>query len=250
MLKSYKQVIKQKPVLGLDITSRSIKIAELRLRGKTLNLLNIGEIDLPLSAHIGGVIRQPEEVAKKIKELRQGFKNRKTKNAICSIPDDKVFLQTITMPSLPLNKLKQAIEYKLPSLLPIQPADAYWDWAIVKENKQSKELTILIAASEKLTIDSYLETCRLAEINPVILEPSQISALRVIKGPDLKTAPENLFLLNIEGSLTKASLVANGIIQYTSTYHFGLNQIEKLFGEKYNLRGQAEWEANSAIYIQ
>lgn len=239
----YQQIIKQEKSFGLDISSNTIKALELKIQGKSLSLVNISQTSIPMSAYIAGVIRQPEIVADNIRKMiaEKSPKGFDTTKVICSLPDDKTYQHIIQIPQLPPNKMEAALILKIPTVIPMPMDTIYWDWSIVDVNSQTHECKVLIVAVEKETLDSFVHTLQLAGLEPIAFETSQTAALRVIKGKDFqKTNTKVWCLINIGKSMTLISLVIKGSLEYTTSVHFGTNQLSKIFGEYYKLTNEDE----------
>ncbi len=214
--------------LGVDISTSSVKVAEIIKTRKGLVLKGFTEEKIPVSALVGGVIRQSDNVVNALEACLNKFPNKKGKKnyAVCTIPDDKIYMQEGVFPDLSHDKLKEAIQFKIQTFIPLPIEEVYWDFLVTSENKDGT-LNVLISAAAKETVDSYYDAVRRAGFIPLAFEGSSMSAMRLIN----YTQKEDALLLDIGKTQTTVALSEGNAIKFTSTVHIGLNQIIKAYDE-------------------
>jgi type IV pilus assembly protein PilM len=218
--------------VGVDISTSSVKVGEIMKARKGLVLKNFAEEKIPVSALVAGVIRQPVLVEEALKTALASFKykRREKRYAVCTIPDDKVYVQEGTFPKLPDMKLREAIQFKIQSFIPLPLTEVYWDYEIISENKDNT-LSVAISAAAKETVDSYYDVLRKADLVPVAFESSSMSSLRLIS----QTDKQDMILVDIGKTQSTVSLAQNGVVTFNSTVHIGLNQIIKEYDEIFSI---------------
>lgn len=219
--------------IGVDIATSSVKVAEVVKTRKGLVLKNYAETTIPVSALVAGVIRQPDNVREALQKCLDRFGVRKGKKqyAVCTIPDDKVYTQEGEFPNLIYEKLKEAIQFKIQTFIPLPLTEVYWDFQIISHNKNTNTVKVIIAAAAKETVDSYYGVIKSVGLIPISFESSSMSSLRLIP----KSDTEDSILLDIGKTQTTISLANSNVITFNSTIHTGLNQVIKEYGEFFNV---------------
>lgn len=219
-------------IIGVDISTSSVKIAEIRKGRKNFVLKSFAEEKIPVSALVAGVIRQPETVKDALEKCLTEINanTRKKRYVVCTIPDDKVFIQQAVFPKLDHDKLKEAIQFKIQSFIPLPLTDVYWDFQVLSENKD-QTVNVIISAAGRETIDSYYNVIRSVGLIPISFESSTSAALRILL-PDDENA---VILLDIGRTQTVISLAHEGVIIFSTTAHIGLNQIIKAYDDVFQV---------------
>ena len=124
-------------VLGIDIGTASIKIAELKREGEgKFRLVNYAVLEMGLSVDASerrglSFDLQDEDLAKKIKLLRAeaGFV---ADAAVMSLPVFSTFVTVMTMPPLSEKELAGAIPLQAREYIPIPISEVVLDWKIIR----------------------------------------------------------------------------------------------------------------------
>ena len=212
--------------LGVDISTSSVKVARIAKSRKGLTLSAYAEEKIPVSALVAGVIRQPSNVQKALTACLANIKYKHGEKgyAVCTIPDDKVYTQETTFPELPIDKLKEAIEFKIQSFIPLPIQQVYWDFQVIAHNTD-KTVSVIIAAASKETVDSYYAVVKAAGLTPLAFESSSTTAMRATR------QDASVILIDVGKTQTTISLAERGAIKLSSTTHIGLNQLIKEYDD-------------------
>ncbi len=230
-----KNIIKREEVFGIDISSGSVKVAEFKKKKDHYTLVNIGEEELPASTFIAGIIRQPDAVIEKLKIIisKKNPKKIKTHFAVVILPDDQIYSQIVKIPKVEFKKIEKAIQFQLPTLIPMKEEEIYWTYDVLSEDDQNYE--VIVTAVAKESADSFTETLKLAKIVPLMFESRAQSALRAIT---LNTENDDYLLLDMGKSITNIAINKKDAIQFSTSFYFGLNQITKTVGEYLKLNDE------------
>lgn len=177
---------------GINISDSSLKIAHIKNRNRGLILSSINEIELENGIVEDGIIIKEEKLAELIKLSCETAVGKKitTKYVIASLPEEKSFLQIIQMPNMAPDELKVAIELEVENYIPLPINDVYLDYEVlptIKKYINHKE--ILISASPKKLVDTYVSCFKKAGLIPLALELESSAIARAIikKGNKLPT---------------------------------------------------------------
>jgi Tfp pilus assembly protein PilN len=73
------------------------------------------------------------------------------------LPAEMVIQRVIRLPSAAKENLAKALEYELPKYIPLAPEDIYFRYQILDEDRNEKQLTILVAAVKRKDLAPLIE---------------------------------------------------------------------------------------------
>jgi len=143
--------------IGLDISTGSIKVAEVNITKREPILQNLAIIMLPEGAVRDGEIDNIETVSTYLRELWK--QNRLTKRkVVLGIANQKVIVRPMDLPYMPEDELESAVKYQVQEFIPIPIDDAIVDYEVVDEymtGEEERMQTILLAAAHREMITSF-----------------------------------------------------------------------------------------------
>lgn len=165
---------------GLDIGSKSVKLAECKLikniRGhRFLTLVALNEIPLPEDIIIGGEIKNPPVVVQAIKKCVKTAKGNflSTRTVIASLPESRCYFKIIQAPKNSINNndfaCKLASKY-----FPIDADGVYCDWQLIGKTRAA------IGAASKNIVDSYTDIIEQAGLIPLAVEIESTATARAL----------------------------------------------------------------------
>lgn len=204
---------------GLHITDSIIKVAELVPVDNTFTPIAYGEVAIPPGIVVDGFINDAEVLAGYINKLKQQLAWGKltTDFVVCSLPESRVFLKVITIPHFPRKQLDEAISWEAQSLIPLPVEQAYFETQIIKTKE--KEVDVLVAATDKKLVDSYVSTLTLAKLTPISIDLECNAVGRAIVEQNInKTALE----IHVGDKTTTLSVFRGGKLLFSNTIPHGL----------------------------
>ena len=175
------------PLIGLDVSTSSVKLVELgQDRSGNLTLERCG-IELLESGWVSdGNIEKFDEVAEAMRRVvrRSGSK---TKNVALALPGAAVITKKISLPaSLKDAELEMQVEAEATQYIPFPLAEVSLDFCVLGPSANSSEFVdILLAASRKEKVSDRQGLAEAAGLNPVIMDvesyASRQAASRVIE---------------------------------------------------------------------
>ncbi|MCG8470524.1 MAG: pilus assembly protein PilM [Desulfobacterales bacterium] len=200
---------KKDQLIGLDIGSSSIKVAEV-IDGKTGYLLKrFGVYDMPTGAIEEGVIRDPEEVAETLREALRAY-NIKTPNAAISIGGYSVVVKKINVQSMAEEALQSTIHFEAEQYIPFDISDVNLDFQILGESEHNpNQMSVLLVAAKKEMISDYVNVLEMAGLNPCIVDVDAFALQNIYElgymGDESETTGEE-FVALIDVGASKTSL--------------------------------------------
>ena len=172
-------VFSRNKVFGIDFNNASLKIMQIGKKRGQDNVLGWNEKKLSSEIIESFEIVKPDVfqniLQNTIKEARGKIKGNQ---AIVSIPENKVFVRIITIPTMEEKEAREAVKWEAESNIPISIEEVYFDWQIIK--REEEKMKVLLAASPKKIIDNYLDVLGEAGIEVVACEAESVATGRSV----------------------------------------------------------------------
>ena len=200
-------------LFGLDIGVSSIKAVQLASNGKTKKLSALGTIPTPVGGFLSSETASISTVAETIKKL---FKDSKitTKNVNISLPESKIFTRVIEMPLISEDELNSAITWEAEQYIPMALEDVNMDWQVINRPKDpgsNQKMSVLLSASPKKLIESYMRLSDKADLNLVSLEPETLAVVRSFS--DLGVSSPTSLVLDMGSEETNLIIIKDGYMR-------------------------------------
>jgi len=227
------------PLLGIDISSSSVKLVELgRLRTGELVLEHCAIEPLESGWISDGNIEKFDEVAEALRRLLRKS-GTKTKNVAMALPASAVITKKIILPGgLPDKELEAQVESEANQYIPFSLDEVSLDFCVIGPNANAPgDIDVLIAASRKEKVSDRQGLAEAAGLKPVIMDvesyASRMAAGRVIaklpnEGQDLLVA-----LFEVGALTTSMQVLRNEEVLYERDQNFGGAQLTQLLVRQY-----------------
>lgn len=217
---------------GLDISDRNLRLIQLKKKGKKFAIQLYNEIKLPPDCISGGEVKDAKIFLNSLNKLIKTKHGRgKLRDEVVSVlPEDKTFLKVINIPVVGKDKIKSTIAEVLPQHMPLNIEDIYFDWQIIQTTEQNQ--TVLIGASPKNIVDSYVQILSESNLMPTALEIESAAIARVLIDPADKN-PQ--IIIDIGANRTGLFLYDSGTIKFTVTLPISGNNITQLIADTLEL---------------
>lgn len=213
-------------VLGVDIGSASIKIAELTGRGGHFRLENYGILETkdylenPSKALQTSSLRiVDKDVAALIKALIKETGMR-ARIAIFSLPAFSVFITPLEMPVLSPEETERAVMFQSRQFIPLPPSQVSIDWTKIGEyenDRGQKFQRILLIGVPNELLETYKRVAKMAGLRLVFLELDSFALLRGF----LKDDNQTTLVVDIGALETTVTIADNGILQFSGVSDHG-----------------------------
>lgn len=177
---------------GLDINDLSLKIIKLKRKRKgfSLDSFNFAKIEPGIIEE--GVIKNEDALSKIIKTACKNVEGKKlnTKYVVASLPEEKSFLQIIQMPKMKEEELKTAIFFEAENYIPLPISEVYLDFQVIAPIKNHLDhLNVLIVATPKKIVNSYVSCLKKAGLIPLALEVETEAIARALVKNETSASP-------------------------------------------------------------
>ncbi len=201
---------------GLDINDLSLKIIKLKKKRSGFALASFNEARVAPNIIEEGMIKDEAALVKIIKTACRSVKGKKlkTKYVVASLPEEKSFLQVIQMPKMEDDELEMAVPLEAENYIPMPIGEVYLDFQVISPIKDYlNHLEVLIVATPKKIVDSYISCFRKAGLEPLAFEiESQAVARALVKNG---TSSSLLILIDLGENNTNFVVYSGNSIRFT-----------------------------------
>ncbi len=207
------------PAVAIDIGNNFLRYLELNDNKKGIQIKSFGELPIPESVIKDGDILNREKLILLFKQVRQNVTNNLVK---VSIPEDKNYIFNIKIPKVKDREIRQILEFKIEENVPLRLDESLFEYEVVPEMSNNKELLLNVTVVPKKVIEEYTDIIKTSGFFPVSFEvESKMVCESVVPQNDKNT----FMIVNIKDDSTILSIVSNNIVVLTSTISIGSNAI-------------------------
>lgn len=203
---------------GLDLSDLSLKIVQLKRKGKGLQTASFFRKDLPAGLIEGGEIKREKELVEILKTAVAGVKGEslETGQVVCNLPEEKVFIRLIQLPKMEKEEIDEAIKWQVEANIPLPIDEVYLDWQMIRPIKNNLDhFDILVAAAPKSLVESYLNVLKKSGLTALALEPESAAVVRSLIKEDENTMGPTM-IIDLGSTGTNFVIFSAGAIRFTS----------------------------------
>jgi type IV pilus assembly protein PilM len=220
-------------LVGLDIGSRAIKVAEAQETKKGWVLKKFGLIDIDPGLIEEGVIKDPQAVADNIRALFKQTNIRKNHVAI-SIGGYSVIVKNIAIQNMPEEQLHESINFEAEQYIPFDINDVNLDFQILGVDEQNpNQMNVMLVAAKKDMINDYINLIDLAGLSLGIIDIDAF-ALQNVFDLNYDGSEGNITLIDIGASKTSVNILKNKASVFMRDVSLGCNQVNARIMETIN----------------
>lgn len=216
--------LKKNRLVGLDIGSRTLKLAEIIDSKAGSTLKNFSTIDIEPGLIEEGSVRDPEAVSKYIRELFKSTK-LKDKNVAISIGGYSVIVKKINVQTMTEEELHETIHFEAEQYIPFDISEVNLDFQILGESEHNpNQMNVLLVAAKKEMISEYINLMKMAKLHPRIIDVDAF-ALQNIFNLNYSLEDENIALIDIGASKTSLNILKDNVSEFMRDVSLGCEQI-------------------------
>jgi type IV pilus assembly protein PilM len=227
------------PLLGLDVSSSSVKLVELS-RDKTGNLTLERCAIEPLERGwiSDGNIEKFDEVAEAVRRLVKKS-GAKTKNVAMALPPSAVITKKIVLPGgLSDIDLELQVEAEANQYIPFPLDEVSLDFCVIGPSSNSSgDVEVLIAASRREKVQDIQGLAEAAGLKPVVVDvesyASRLATARLIENLPNKGVGTIVALFEVGALTTSMQVIRDDEVLYDRDQAFGGAQLTQLIVRQY-----------------
>jgi type IV pilus assembly protein PilM len=224
----------QKKIIGLDIGTSSIKIAELDVGRRTSSLLSFGITPMPPNSFSGGDITNTQAVSEAIREL---LKQTKTKRRLAAtgLGGTSVIVKRVSIPRMDEKLIAEQIRWEAEQYIPYDINEVNLGFEVLKSTSGPAEnMDLLLIAAVQSHVFKYAEALNMAGLSLNVLDVSGFALVNCFKKNYGDMQGQTVALLNVGAAATTMIVLENteavfcrdipvGGLNYTYDIQKGLN---------------------------
>ena len=227
------------PVLGVDISSTSVKLLEISKAGGQFKVESYALAPLPANAVVEKNIVELEPVVQAVaKAYRRS--GSKINTAALAVAGSAVITKLIEMPSgLNDDNLEARVALEADQYIPYPLDEVAIDFDVQGESKQHPEqVEVLLAACRRESIESRVDALEMAGITAKIVEVEAYAIERSFSliQPQLNGDKDSVIaIVDMDSTITTLSILVDGQTVYTREQLFGGRQLAEEIQRRYGL---------------
>jgi type IV pilus assembly protein PilM len=224
---------KSKRVIGLDIGSSSVKIAELQVNGGAAELLGFAVVPTPTAAIQGGDIANSSALAQAVQSGIAKL-GTKTKDVCTGMWGTAVIVKRISIPKVDRKMLLQQVRFESEQYIPFDLKEIALSYHVINDDAQGNTMEILLVAAQNALVAQYANLVRGAGLQIKILDVSDFALANCFEFNYGKARNQAIALVNIGASTTNFVVIHNGEVIFARDLPVGgnyyTNEIHKEMG--------------------
>ena len=198
---------KKDQLIGIDIGSSSVKVAQMKSSAKGYTLNKLGMAELPEGLVEEGRIMDADALAEIIRNL---FRTQKIKhkNVAISTGGYSVVIKTIVVPKASEKDLVGSIRVQAEQYIPYDIEDVNIDFQIMGTSEFSDDqMNVLLVAVKKDLVAEYIDLINEAGLNPCVIDVDSFALQNIYEAVYRPVAEELVLLLDVGMSKTSLNIL-------------------------------------------
>ncbi len=224
-------------VLGIDIGSQKIKVAEVRAQGKDAVVSAIGIIDTPEGAvdHTG--VYNSDAVGAALKQVI-AESGASVPQAVVSIAGQaSVLVRTLEVPRMNPAELKEHMQWEINRNIPFAESTVVSDFKpLADEDPSSSNMDVVMAISPQSAIDTVIACVKKAGRTTAAIDVEPLSIARsVVQSYDDAYAGQTICVVEMGHKTTSINIYRNGKLLMPRQIPVGGEMFTKAISDEYQI---------------
>jgi len=177
-LDSWKGIVRgKKELLGVDIGTSAIKLAEIAKKGESYILKQAHIVPITPGRVSSGAIIDLDGLASELNTIWNSL-GLKTKNVAIALPGNMTILRRARLPYVPEEEIESAIKWEIEKTLPFKVEDIHFDY-FVYEIKENESIDLIYAVAKREVIKSFQDLAQKAGLELSVLDSAYLSLANI-----------------------------------------------------------------------
>lgn len=225
-------LFKSNKIIGLDIGTSSIKMAELERTKNGYVLNSFGFAPTPVGSISAGEIADPIMLADSVKSLMDSLLSKR-KNAAVGVWGTSVVIKKISVPRMDLNLLREQVKWEAEQYIPFDINEVSLEYHVLPRSSNPEAMDILIIAARSEYLSRYVEVVETAGLNCSVVDVNSFALANCFEA-NYGATTETVALINIGASTTNFVVSDRGNVSFVRDIPVGgltfTNDIHKNMG--------------------
>jgi len=231
---------KNKPLVGLDIGSSSVKAVELTKSKKGFQLTGFAYETLGPDAVVDGAIMDAPAVAETIKRTFTAGKF-KPKSVATGVSGHSVIVKRVVVPAATADDVGASIEFDTEQYIPFEISEVNLDYQVVGPGTTPTDdpgMEVVLVAAKKDKIQNHTNVISLAGRSPELVDIDAFALQNAFEANYTAPANATIALLNIGASLMNINITKGGMPLFIRDVSVGGNQYTDILQKELQLSFQ------------
>jgi len=228
-------MFKNKNVVGLDIGTSSVKVAQLEENKRGLQLKSLAVGKLPPEVVVEGEVMDVGVVVDKIKELlKEG--TVKAKNASIAVLGRSVIIKKIKLPKMKPEELEDSIHLEAEQYIPFDIEDVNIDFQILESDDEDENMDVMLVVVKKEKINDVMNLVIGSNLVPSVIDVDGFALENQYElNCDEEDEGNNVALIDIGASITNVLIMKGGSSVFTRDISVGGDSYTKAIQQTLSL---------------
>lgn len=223
---------KSKKVIGLDIGTSTIKVAEAEVSSRGITLQSFAMMQTPTNAINNGDIADAGAISAVIMTLINQLKT-KNKNVSIGLWGSAVIVKKLTTPRIQQKLIDQQIRWEAEQYIPFDINNVALDYHVINSGS-AETMDIILVAAQNEVVFQYSEVVQMSGLNNSIMDVAGFALANCFEANYGKMMGETVGIINFGAGVTNFVAIQNGEVVFSRDVPVGgvnyTNEIHKELG--------------------
>jgi type IV pilus assembly protein PilM len=227
-----------KDLVGIDVGSSSIKIAQLREQKGGFQLLSLGLLPISADAIVDNSIMDSGAIVSAIRNLAESHKV-KTKNVATSVSGHSVIIRKIQLPIMTEEEMEASIQWEAEQYIPFEVSEVNIDFQILgPDSKDPSQMNVVLVAAKKDFVNDYVAVFQEAGFNPIVMDVDCFAVENAYEANYDAGEEDIIALINMGASAMNVNVLKEGVSVFTRVIQVGGNMFNEELQKRLGLSGE------------
>lgn len=216
------------PLVGIDVGTRTISVVQAAAEAKGARRVRVqaaGQVTTPPGSLVEGQVLDVKLLGEGIRTaLKEAGATVRT--VAVAVPAQYGFLRRVNFPKMPLKELRAAIDLQPERYIPLGREGSVYDVNILPGETADGQMTAVVAAAPRQTIEDLMAACRHAGVKPLRVDLEPLALHRELVAGGLAERAATLAMVDLGASAAKISLFDGEVPLITRVVDMPRSQVE------------------------
>ena len=238
-------------MLGIDISDRSVKIAEISGdRDDAKQLRTVCWSPIPAGLIRRGVVQDVSAVTKALQVALTKCSpgSVKSDTLVASIPESQSFVRVLDVPTMADKEMSEAVQWAVKQHIPFDLERVYLDWQPLPKAAIGGRKQVLVGAAQRDVIDPLLQVFDGLDLEVLAFEleaQAIVRSLLPVQSQDIR----GVLILDIGAVSTNIIYFDEGVMRFTTSVQSGGDNLTKKLSAALNLDPQIATEKKMVVGV-
>lgn len=204
----------KKKIVGIDIGTSTIKLAELDVSRSSASLVSFGITPTPAQSFASGDIMNPANIGDAIRILIDQVKTKR-KHAACGLGGSSVIVKRISIPKMDENLIAEQIRWEAEQYVPYDINEVNLGYEILRNSGSSESIDLLLIAAVQAHVFKYAESLQIAGLECNVIDVNGFALANCFTRNYGDMSGQTVAILNVGSSATNMVIIENSEVTFS-----------------------------------